>query len=163
LRADAVKFADAASAAAAVARANGLVVSGHTLRVDSASRGKAGCGEAFDAKRSVFLGNLPTKVTEEAVRKHFEAGLHSALLKIGGLRANAEVSRDGGSGEELEKPLIEGVRVIRDPVTQVGKGFGYVLLRDRAAAAAALALHGSKLNGRELRVQVHTTLGNAQV
>ena len=157
-----MKFADAASAAAAVARANGLVVSGHTLRVDSASRGKA--GEAFDAKRSVFLGNLPTKVTEEAVRKHFEAGLHSALLKIGGLSANAEVNRgDGGSGEELEKPLIEGVRVIRDPVTQVGKGFGYVLLRDRAAAAAALALHGSKLNGRELRVQVHTTLGNAQV
>jgi len=164
-----VKFSSAESATAAVAKANGMVMGGHTLRVDSANRGQGGSGDAFDAKRSVFLGNLPLKVTEDAVRKHFEAGLKSALLRSGGAAATAstddkkkkkESTKDGegdeGGDSDAEKPLIEGVRVIRDAVTHVGKGFGYVLLRDRATAAAALALHGSKLIGRELRVQVNT-------
>lgn len=31
---------------------------------------------------------------------------------------------------------VEGVRVVRDKATLVGKGFGYVLLADRALAAA---------------------------
>lgn len=163
-----MKFASPDSAAAAVAKANGMVIGGHTLRVDSANRGQGGSGDAFDAKRSVFLGNLPLKVTEEAVRKHFESGLKSALLRSGGAAAPTDASdgdkkkknkKDDAEGvgdddDDVEKPLIEGVRVIRDAVTHVGKGFGYVLLRDRATAAAALALHGSKLSGRELRVQV---------
>ncbi|CAN0336134.1 unnamed protein product, partial [Ectocarpus sp. 13 AM-2016] len=47
---------------------------------------------------------------------------------------------------------VEGVRLVRDKATLVGKGFGYVLLADRALAAAALALQGAKLRGRPLRV-----------
>ena len=31
---------------------------------------------------------------------------------------------------------VEGVRLVRDKTTLVGKGFGYVLLADRAHAAA---------------------------
>lgn len=31
---------------------------------------------------------------------------------------------------------VEGVRLVRDKATLVGKGFGYVLLADRALAAA---------------------------
>eukprot|EP00904_Undaria_pinnatifida_P009138 jgi/Undpi1/5354/HiC_scaffold_2.g00635.m1 len=47
---------------------------------------------------------------------------------------------------------VEGVRLVRDKTTLIGKGFGYVLLADRALAAAALAVQGVKLRGRELRV-----------
>lgn len=36
---------------------------------------------------------------------------------------------------------IEGVRIIRDPETLVGKGIGYLLLKDRDAVMKALSLH----------------------
>lgn len=36
---------------------------------------------------------------------------------------------------------IEAVRLIRDPETLVGKGIGYLLLRDRDAVMKALSLH----------------------
>jgi hypothetical protein len=36
---------------------------------------------------------------------------------------------------------IEGVRIIRDPETLVGKGIGYLLLKDRDAVLKALSLH----------------------
>src|SRR5690348_12607214 len=36
---------------------------------------------------------------------------------------------------------IEGIRVVRDPETLVGKGIGYLLLRDRDAVMKALSLH----------------------
>ena len=139
-------FSDAAAASKAVAAANGTVVKGHTLRVDGAGR------TAFDAKRSVFLGNLATAVTEETVRAHFAKGLRG--------HESAAAAEGGGEGDgsaaapASNRPLIEGVRIIRDSVTQEGKGFGYLLLKDRPLAAAALALDGTKLGGRPVRVQV---------
>lgn len=36
---------------------------------------------------------------------------------------------------------IEGMRLIRDPTTLVGKGIGYILFKDRDCVAKALALH----------------------
>ena len=36
---------------------------------------------------------------------------------------------------------IEGLRIIRDPSTLVGKGIGYLLFRDRDCVLKALALH----------------------
>lgn len=38
---------------------------------------------------------------------------------------------------------IEGMRIIRDPTTLVGKGIGYILFKDRDCVAKALALHKS--------------------
>lgn len=49
-------------------------------------------------KRSLFVGNLAFNIDDEAVRNHFE-----------------------------EFGTVEGVRLIRDKATGVGKGFGYVL------------------------------------
>ncbi|KAM5145099.1 RNA-binding protein 34 isoform 3-T3 [Callospermophilus lateralis] len=74
-------------------------------------------------KRSVFVGNLPFKVEESAVEEHFW---------------------DCGS--------IVAVRIVRDPVTGVGKGFGYVLFKDTDAVHLALKLNNSELMGRKLRV-----------
>lgn len=74
-------------------------------------------------KRSVFVGNLPYKVEETTVEEHF-----------------------------LDCGRILAVRIVRDPVTGVGKGFGYVLFENTDAVHLALKLNNSELMGRKLRV-----------
>lgn len=54
-----------------------------------------------DYEKTLFVGNLPWVVEEEEIRKYFE--------KMGG--------------------KVADVRVIRDPKTQIGKGFCYVMLQ----------------------------------
>ncbi|XP_076981920.1 LOW QUALITY PROTEIN: RNA-binding protein 34-like [Tamandua tetradactyla] len=74
-------------------------------------------------KRSVFVGNLPYKIEESAVEQHF-----------------------------LDCGNIVAVRIVRDQVTGVGKGFGYVLFENTDAVHLALKLNNSELMGRKLRV-----------
>ncbi|XP_037677308.1 RNA-binding protein 34 [Choloepus didactylus] len=74
-------------------------------------------------KRSVFVGNLPYKIEESAVEQHF-----------------------------LDCGSIVAVRIVRDQVTGVGKGFGYVLFENTDAVHLALKLNNSELLGRKLRV-----------
>ncbi|XP_029787388.1 RNA-binding protein 34 [Suricata suricatta] len=74
-------------------------------------------------KRSVFVGNLPYKVEESAVENHF-----------------------------LDCGSVVAVRIVRDPVTGVGRGFGYVLFENTDAVHLALKLNNSELMGRKLRV-----------
>ncbi|TYZ69435.1 hypothetical protein PybrP1_001768 [[Pythium] brassicae (nom. inval.)] len=119
-----VTFADEASVAAALAL-NGAPLLHRPVRVDHET-------PVVDPRRSVFLGNVGFHVPDEKVRRFFEQRLAS---------------------DEEPQPVVN-VRLIRDRATGVGKGFGYVLLRSAALAGQALALHESKLEGRELRVQV---------
>ncbi|KAJ3176706.1 RNA-binding protein 34 [Geranomyces variabilis] len=79
--------------------------------------------EKHEYKRSVFVGALPFDVSEEKVWEFF--------------------SQCGD---------VEGVRVVRDKATNVGKGIGYVLFKDKACVALAMRLHGSELAGRKIRV-----------
>lgn len=74
-------------------------------------------------KRSVFVGNLPYKVEESTVEEHF-----------------------------LDCGSIVAVRIVRDKVTGVGRGFGYVLFENTDAVHLALKLNNSELMGRKLRV-----------
>ncbi|XP_052777851.1 RNA-binding motif protein, X-linked 2-like [Mya arenaria] len=97
---------------------NGHELKGLHIRVDWASKDKE-----KDVKKSVFVGNLPFDVEEEAVRNHFE---------------------DCGK--------ITNVRLIRDKKTCIGKGFGYVTFEDKDGVGFAMKLSGQKLKGRELRV-----------
>ncbi len=113
---------------------NNMVVDGHHIRVDRATRSS----DAKDGanKRSVFVGNLPFDVTEESLRAHFEdAGMQG----------------------------IENVRIVRDPKTGLGKGIAFVGFSTEDATVAALALHESefgavagdksqKKKGRQLRI-----------
>lgn len=78
----------------------------------------------YDPKKSVFLGNLHFNIDENGVRKHFEQ-----------------------CGE------IDSIRVIRDPATRVGKGFGYVNFKDADSVALALELDGTMLQNRAIRVK----------
>jgi RNA recognition motif-containing protein len=85
----------------------------------------------FDPKRSVFIGSLPHYTDEEDLRNHF-----AKVLPYG-------------------HDDIEGVRLVRDTETLVGKGIGYLLLRDRDAVMTALSLNDQMFKKiRKLRVTV---------
>ncbi|XP_044162164.1 RNA-binding protein 34 [Bufo gargarizans] len=75
-------------------------------------------------KKTVFVGNLPYDIEDEVLREHF--------------------SQCGG---------IEGVRIIRDAKTGIGKGFGYVLFQGADSVQLALKLGNSELMGRKLRIK----------
>ncbi|KAJ2231957.1 Nucleolar protein 12 [Coemansia sp. RSA 1722] len=79
---------------------------------------------SHDMKRSIFVGNLDFAAQEEDLWKHF-----------------------GTCG------TVENVRIIRDPKTNIGKGFGYVQFTERTAVSLALKLNGLELNSRKLRIE----------
>ncbi|NWI56008.1 RBM34 protein, partial [Calyptomena viridis] len=95
------------------------IASGFHIRVDTASK-----TSSHDNKRSVFLGNLPYDIPNDAVREHFHV-----------------------CGD------VVGVRIVRDRKTGLGKGFGYVLFENTDAVHLALKLNNSVLMGRQIRVQ----------
>ncbi|KAM9003450.1 RNA-binding protein 34 isoform X2 [Sarcophilus harrisii] len=76
------------------------------------------------SKRSVFVGNLPYKIEETAIQEHFS---------------------DCGS--------VLAVKLVRNKVTGIGKGCGYVLFENTDAVQLALKLNNSELMGRKLRVK----------
>ncbi|XP_033624465.1 RNA-binding protein 34-like [Asterias rubens] len=84
----------------------------------------AGNSREHDTKHSIFLGNLPFDVKDDVVREHFE-----------------------------ECGTVENVRIIRDAKTGLGKGFGYVLFTDDVSVEFAIKLDGSRMAGRDIRVQ----------
>jgi len=73
--------------------------------------------------RTVFVGNLPFTVEDENLRRHF-----------------------------APCGPIEGVRCIRDPQTNMGKGIAYVMFEHVNSMPAALALNGALFEERALRV-----------
>lgn len=87
-----------------------------------------------DHKKSAFVGNLPFDIHEQDLREHF-----------------------------LDCGPISNVRVIRDKMTGVGKGFGYVTFEDTDAAVFALQLNDSELNGRKIRVKSSTMNKDRQI
>ncbi|NXG23437.1 RBM34 protein, partial [Grallaria varia] len=95
------------------------IATGFHIRVDTASK-----TSSHDNKRSVFLGNLPYDILDDAVREHFHV-----------------------CGD------VVGVRVVRDRKTGLGKGFGYVLFENTDAVHLALKLNSSVLMGRKIRVK----------
>ncbi|CAR27747.1 hypothetical protein ZYGR_0N02330 [Zygosaccharomyces rouxii] len=80
-----------------------------------------------DNKRSVFVGNLDFEEDEESLWRHF-----------------------GSCGE------IEYVRIIRDPKTNMGKGFAYVQFKDFPNVSKALLLNDKPLesNGKSRKLRV---------
>ncbi|XP_064599790.1 RNA-binding protein 34-like [Liolophura sinensis] len=80
-----------------------------------------------DHQRSVFVGNLPFDVVEADVWQHFQ-----------------------------EYGEVENVRLVRDRNTSIGKGFGYVLFKDKSSVSLTLKFGKHQFKGRELRVQQST-------
>ena len=68
----------------------------------------ANAHKPVDHKRSVFVGNVPFVATDEDLRTVF-----------------------------AECGAVEAVRIVRDPITNVGKGFAFIMFAVRGAAATA--------------------------
>lgn len=99
------------SSIAAALAMNNSVVDGRHIRVDSATP------TLFDPSRTLFIGNLPFLADEEELRSFI-----------------ADRLPDGD--EE-----VEGVRIVRDQETLIGKGIAYVLLKSRDAVISGLAIN----------------------
>uniref|UniRef100_G3QY31 RNA-binding protein 34 n=1 Tax=Gorilla gorilla gorilla TaxID=9595 RepID=G3QY31_GORGO len=112
-----VVFKEESAAMQALKRNGAHIADGFRIRVDRASE------TSSRDKRSVFVGNLPYKVEESAIEKHF-----------------------------LDCGSIMAVRIVRDKMTGIGKGFGYVLFENTDSVHLALKLNNSELMGRKLRV-----------
>ncbi|POM63832.1 RNA-binding protein [Phytophthora palmivora] len=119
-----VTFVEESSVEAAL-KLNGTTLVQKKIRVDH-------CEPVIDARRSIFIGNVPFKCTDEQMLQFFTKRLKT---------------------EEDPEP-IENVRLIRDRESGLGKGFGYLLLKTPALVAKTLALRNLKMETRELRVQV---------
>ncbi|SGZ28238.1 BQ5605_C027g10293 [Microbotryum silenes-dioicae] len=92
-----------------------------------------------EARRTVFIGGLDFTETEENVRKAIEAVL---------VREKEQASSVKG--------WVEGVRLIRDASSGLGKGFGYVLLQDPSCVDELLALPPGKflkVSKRKVRLE----------
>ncbi len=74
---------------------------------------------------SLFVGNLPFKVSQDELRKLFSA-----------------------YGE------VKAVRLVRDRQTGRARGFGFVEMYEADAARAIKALHGSEFGGRTIKVNI---------
>lgn len=84
----------------------------------------AGRAQSHDHRKSVFVGNLPHEVDEEEVRECFK-----------------------GCG------AVEGVRIVRDAKTGIGKGFGFVTFADSSGVLFAVKQNLKlELKGRKLRI-----------
>ncbi|CAG4973362.1 unnamed protein product [Colias eurytheme] len=108
--------------------ANNTVMNEHHLRVTRSDTS----GSAHDPKCSVFVGNIPFGLEDEALRAKFQ-----------------------GCGE------IESVRIVRDRKTNAGKGFGYVNFASKDGVELALALTEEDLTIKNRIMRVKRCTQNA--
>ncbi len=95
-----------------VARADGSTFMNRTLRVDLVRSPEEGDGavHGFDPHFTIFVGNLDFTAQEEDLHAYIESVV---------------VAEQGPPPENI-KSWVQGVRIIRDKDTQLGKGFAYV-------------------------------------
>lgn len=144
------------AAKVAVKEADGSMFHEHSLRVDTAVKGKGkgkvaeleGVEITEDPKATIFVGNLDFACKEEDVRAFFEKlmveekGAPGKCEEGGSAKQDEDddESEDEDKDEDEEdnrgkeahtaatsqKAWVKRVRVIRDKDTLLGKGFGYV-------------------------------------
>jgi len=82
--------------------------------------------EKMEQKNKLYVGNLPYSATDESLKDLF-----------------------AGAGEVVE------AKVITDKFSGRSKGFGFVTMKDDAAAEAAIAaMDGKEIEGRQIKVNV---------
>ena len=116
-----VVYSGPAAVSSAVERLNGTVVLDRHLRVDSVAR-----PAAVEHRRCVFVGNLGFVDDESMLDvKRDEDGKEVAEKRK---RTKTPMDVEEGLWRVFGKHAgrVESVRVVRDPVTRVGKGFAYV-------------------------------------
>ncbi|EAW15120.1 rRNA-processing protein NOP12 [Aspergillus clavatus NRRL 1] len=136
----------------APAALNGTVVLDRHLRVDSIAH-----PSPVDNKRCVFVGNLdfvdnetnPDDDEKKKKKRSVPADVEEGLWRT------FNVQTKGSKDKSSSRGNVESVRVVRDPITRVGKGFAYVQFYDANCVEQALLLDGKKfppMLPRKLRV-----------
>ncbi|TIA82170.1 hypothetical protein E3P98_01595 [Wallemia ichthyophaga] len=129
-----------------VERGNGTTFEGRVLRVDRVlNLDKKGTSWHIDkdmAKRTLYVGRLDFAQKETELGEFIEK-----LLK------EEKGEYVGVDKDDKAKSWVRGVRIVRDPDTQLGKGFGYVHLADNDCVQELLLLPDERrrLNKRTLR------------
>lgn len=112
------------SSVAAALLENNTLMETRHLRIDHAKP------SVFNPSLTVFLGGLPLYADEEEVRAYFAEHMPN------------------------KHDDIDGIRIVRDQESMIGKGIGYLLLNNSDAVMKALSLHQVAFKKRwVLRVQ----------
>ena len=115
------------------------LLTGNHIRVDIDLRDSMGSNQN-DYECTVFIGNLPFVTNEEELRRHFADVAKLEATSLG----TANAGMDG----------ILNVRVIRDPVTHIGKGIAYVQFTSKMLMRLAIEKKtGSEFKGRQIRIK----------
>ncbi|KAK3394615.1 nucleolar protein 12 [Podospora didyma] len=146
-----VVYSSTQAARLAVSQLNGTVVLERHIRVDSVAH-----PAAVAHRRCVFVGNLGFVDDEIVLTQTID---ETTGKEVTGTRKRTKVPMDVEEGLwrifAKEAGRVESVRVVRDPITRVGKGFAYVQFYDANAVEKAILLTGKKfppMLPRELRV-----------
>jgi len=115
------------------------LLSGNHIRVDIDLRDSMGANQN-DYDCTVFIGNLPFVTNEEELRRHFADVAKMEATSLG----TANAATDG----------ILNVRVVRDPVTHIGKGIAYIQFTSKMLMRLAIEKKlGSEFKGRQIRIK----------
>lgn len=105
----------------AVSKLNGTVVLDRHLRVDSVAH-----PAAVDHRRCVFVGNLGFVDDESVLKVKTDEEGNEVTDKKKRTKVPMDVEEGLWRVFGKEAGKVEGVRVVRDPVTRIGKGIAYV-------------------------------------
>lgn len=116
-----VVYSTAPAARLAVSELNGTTVLDRHLRVDSVAH-----PAAVDHKRCVFVGNLGFVDDESILNKKLDEEGNEVVEKKKRTKVPMDVEEGLWRVFGKQAGKVESVRVVRDPVTRVGKGIAYV-------------------------------------
>ncbi|KAK4136685.1 hypothetical protein BT67DRAFT_398098 [Trichocladium antarcticum] len=143
-------YSTTTAARLAITQLNGTMVLDRHIRVDSVAH-----PAPVDHRRCVFVGNLGFVDDETVYNTTLNAEGKEETTKRKRTKTPMDVEEGLWRVFGKEGGKVESVRVVRDAVTRVGKGFAYVQFYDGNGVESAILLNGKKfppMLPRELRV-----------
>ncbi|KAJ4394269.1 Nucleolar protein 12 [Gnomoniopsis smithogilvyi] len=132
-------YSSVALARTACAKLNGTIVLDRHLRVDSVAH-----PSEVDHRRCVFVGNLGFVDDETVLNLKIDEDGKEKTEKRKRTRVPMDVEEGLWRTFNQHAGKVESVRVVRDPVTRVGKGIAYVQFYDGNSVETALLLNEKK-------------------
>lgn len=129
-------YSSVALARTACARLNGTIVLDRHLRVDSVAH-----PSEVDHRRCVFVGNLGFVDDETVLNLKIDEDGKEKTEKRKRTRVPMDVEEGLWRTFNQHAGKVESVRVVRDPVTRVGKGIAYVQFYVSAHIRTARTIH----------------------
>lgn len=111
--------------------------------------GSGGSGRKEDRNKTIFVGNLEFEADEEDLRSLLEGVLREerGSPPEATFDLSAELSilppfetKDDAASSIRQTTWVQAVRIVRDPATQMGKGFAYVRFSDEICVDELMAI-----------------------